>query len=137
MSHRSWRSRSSRVDSELPRKSHRSLPGNKHLAISRPKTATASSLNSPRRSHRRDRRKPTRLKSGPLEPYPRKAPAGVPKRSSRLRVDARSLKWPGWRPIGTPRSLSNIERNDGAYPAPHWEKEVRDLVDDGDFDNPP
>jgi len=33
--------------------------------------------------------------------------------------------------------LSNIERNDGAYPAPHWEKEVRDLVDDGDFDNPP
>jgi len=34
-------------------------------------------------------------------------------------------------------SFQNIERNDGAYPTPHWEKKFVILVDDGDADNPP
>jgi hypothetical protein len=34
-------------------------------------------------------------------------------------------------------SLQNIERNDGIYPTPHWEKKFVILVDDGDTDNPP
>jgi len=34
-------------------------------------------------------------------------------------------------------SFQNIERNDGAYPTPHWEKKFVILVDDGDGDNPP
>jgi hypothetical protein len=34
-------------------------------------------------------------------------------------------------------SLQNIERNDGVYPTPHWEKKFVILVDDGDADNPP
>jgi hypothetical protein len=34
-------------------------------------------------------------------------------------------------------SLQNIERNDGVYPTPHWEKTFVILVDDGDADNPP
>ena len=34
-------------------------------------------------------------------------------------------------------SVVNIERNDGAYPTPHWEKKFVILVDDGDADNPP
>ena len=34
-------------------------------------------------------------------------------------------------------SFQNIERNDGVYPTPHWEKKFVILVDDGDADNPP
>jgi hypothetical protein len=34
-------------------------------------------------------------------------------------------------------SFVNIERNDGVYPTPHWEKKFVILVDDGDVDNPP
>jgi hypothetical protein len=34
-------------------------------------------------------------------------------------------------------SFVNIERNDGVYPTPHWEKKFVILVDDGDADNPP
>jgi hypothetical protein len=33
-------------------------------------------------------------------------------------------------------SFQNIERNDGVYPTPHWEKKFVILVDDGDADNP-
>ena len=34
-------------------------------------------------------------------------------------------------------SFQNIERSDGVYPTPHWEKQFVILVDDGDADNPP
>jgi hypothetical protein len=37
-------------------------------------------------------------------------------------------------PDGT---LRNVERNDGAYPTPHWDRKFVILVDDGDADNPP
>ena len=48
--------------------------------------------------------------------------------------------WPGSVPIDDPDpngSFQNIERNDGVYPTPHWERKFVILVDDGDADNPP
>ena len=34
-------------------------------------------------------------------------------------------------------SVVNIERNDGAYPLPHWAGKYLILADDGDTENPP
>ena len=34
-------------------------------------------------------------------------------------------------------SLLNVERNDGAYPVPHWDRTFVILVDDGDAEHPP
>jgi hypothetical protein len=34
-------------------------------------------------------------------------------------------------------STRNVERNDGVYPTPHWDRKFVILVDDGDADNPP
>lgn len=40
--------------------------------------------------------------------------------------------------IRTPSGSSlNVERNDGVYPTPHWDRKFVILVDDGDADNPP
>jgi hypothetical protein len=46
------------------------------------------------------------------------------------------FRYPYASSVRTPRGFVNIERNDGAYPIPHWAGTFVIVVDDGDRENP-